>query len=106
MAPYRPNRKTKRSKKYKKLMSENTENTNNEAQPPVVNIGDLSAVLRIIDVVTERGSFKGPELSSVGALRDKIAAFVDFNTPEEVNDEETPADETTESVEATEETSE
>ena len=103
MAPYRPNRKIKRSKKYKKLMSE--ENKTEEAQAPEVNVGDLSAVLRVIDVCTERGSFKGPELSSVGLIRDKVAAFVDFHTPK-TEEKEDAAAETTTGAEATEETSE
>jgi hypothetical protein len=106
MAPYRPNRKTRRNKKYKKLMSE--ENTNNEeVQAPEINVGDLSAVLQVIDVCTERGAFKGPELSSIGLIRDKVAAFVNFHAPKtEEAEEETPAEETADGAEATEETSE
>ena len=85
MAPYRPNRKTRRNKKYKKLMSEET--NNNEVKAPEVNLGDIQACLQIIDIVTERGALKGPELSSVGVIRDRLAAFVDFNTPkDEVTD--------------------
>lgn len=113
MAPYRPNRKTRRSKKYKKLMSE--ENTNNEeVQAPEVNIGDMGAILQIIDVASTRGAFKGAELSSVGAIRDRVAAFVDFYTPKkeeaeagetEENSEEPPA-QTTEGAAVTEETAE
>ena len=105
MAPYRPNRKTRRSKKYKKLMSEENKNPE-EVQAPEINVGDLSAVLQVIDVCTERGSFKGPELSSVGAIRDRVAAFVDFHAPKKEETEETPAEETTDGAEATEETSE
>ena len=110
MAPYRPNRKTRRSKKYKKLMSE--ENTTEEVQAPEVNIGDMGAILQIIDVASTRGAFKGQELSSVGAIRDRVAAFVDFYTPKnenaegtdaEAKSEESPA-ETTEGEAATEET--
>ena len=105
MAPYRPNRKTRRSKKYKKLMSE--KNTNNEnVQTPDVNLGDMDAILRIIDVASKRGAFEGPELSSVGAIRDRVAAFVDFHAPKKEETEETPAEETTDGAEATEETSE
>lgn len=107
MAPYRPNRKNRRSKKYKKLMSE--QNTNNESvQKPDVNLGDMDAMLRIIDVASKRGAFEGAELSSVGLVRDRIAAFVDFHTPkkEEADTKETPAEETTDGAEATEETSE
>ena len=111
MAPYRPNRKTRRSKKYKKLMSEENTNTE-EVQAPEVNIGDMGAILQIIDVASTRGAFKGPELSSVGAIRDRVAAFVDFYTPKNENAEgadaeaesdESPA-ETTEGEAATEET--
>ena len=104
MAPYRPNRKIKRSKKYKKLMSE--ENKAEEAQAPEVNVGDLSAVLRVIDVCTERGSFKGPELSSVGLIRDKVAAFVDFYTPKKEENENAEEQATTEGEAVTEESAE
>lgn len=41
-----------------------------------LNINDLAAVVQIIDVVTARGAFRGDELSQVGALRDKYAAFI------------------------------
>lgn len=40
-------------------------------------LNDLSNVVRVIDIATERGAFKGPELSSVGGLRDKIVATLD-----------------------------
>jgi hypothetical protein len=107
MAPYRPNRKTRRSKKYK-LMSEEAKKQE-EVQAPEVNIGDFGAILQIIDVASTRGAFKGDELSSVGAIRDRVAAFVDFYTPKKQEDdkEETSTEEaTTEGEAATEETAE
>lgn len=61
-------------------------------QPTVsLGVGDLAGVVRIIDACSERGAFKGPELESVGALRGKIAAFVEANSPkpEEPAEEET-----------------
>ena len=91
-----------RPKKKKKNMSEET-----QIQEPGINIGDVSAAVRIIDVASGRGAFKGEELSSVGAIRDRFAAFVDFNTPkQETEVEEKTDDETTEGAEVTEETSE
>ena len=99
MSPYRPNRKTRRSKKYKKIMSED------KAQEPGLGLNDLVAIVKIIDVASERGAFKGAELSSVGAVRDKVAAFVDSQTPKEEK-EENATSETAEGAEATEETSE
>ncbi len=41
-----------------------------------LNINDLAAVVQVIDVVTSRGAFRGDELTQVGALRDKYAAFI------------------------------
>jgi len=91
--------------KKNKNMSEETQ----EAQPPEVNIGDFSGILQIIDVASTRGAFKGNELSSVGAVRDRVAAFVEFYTPkeEEKDGEEAAGDEAaTAGAEVTEETSE
>lgn len=42
-----------------------------------LNRADIEAVVQIIDVVSERGAFKGGELASVGAVRQKYAAFLD-----------------------------
>jgi hypothetical protein len=41
-----------------------------------LTINDIAAALQVIDIVTSRGAFRGDELSQVGALRDKLAAFV------------------------------
>ena len=88
-------------------MSEETQTQ--EAQAPEVNIGDFGAILQIIDVASTRGAFKGQELSSVGAVRDRVAAFVDFYSPkkeEEAGNEDAADEATTEGAEVTEETSE
>jgi hypothetical protein len=86
-----PNRPKNRSKN----MSEET-----TSQAPDININDFSAILRIIDVASTRGAFKGEELSSVGIIRDRVAAFVQYHTPKEEEETTTPG------AEATEETSE
>ena len=90
--------------KKSKNMSEETQ----EAQAPEVNIGDFGAILQIIDVASTRGAFKGAELSSVGAVRDRVAAFVDFYTPteEKAGEEDAANEATTDGAEVTEETSE
>ena len=41
-----------------------------------LTLNDIAAVVQIIDVVTARGAIRGDELSQVGALRDRYAAFV------------------------------
>ena len=100
MAPYRPNRKVKRNKK---IMSDDT--TQNE-ETPGISVGDLAVVLQLINVVTERGAFKAAELSSVGAIHDRVKAFVDFHTPKEEKTSEENTEETTEGAAATEESAE
>jgi hypothetical protein len=52
-----------------------------EVAPPVENPGlslnDITACVSIIDIVTKRGAFEGPEMADVGAVRNRLAAFVD-----------------------------
>jgi len=55
----------------------------NETPKPSLSLGDLQATINLIDVCSKRGAFHGEELSSVGALRDKIKTFLDSHTPPE-----------------------
>jgi hypothetical protein len=61
-------------------MTETIPNANSNmpegAQPAQINLVDLQNALRIIDVAAERGCFKGPELTAVGATRDRFASFL------------------------------
>jgi len=52
-----------------------------EPQIHSINLGDLNAVIRIIDVVTKRGAINGDELADVGAVRNRIQEFVTASTP-------------------------
>ena len=55
-------------------MNENTD----EAIPPTLYRSDLERMLQLIDECTRRGAFEGYEMSSVGALRDKLSLVIDF----------------------------
>jgi hypothetical protein len=55
----------------------------NMPEAPQLNIGDLVSMVKIIDACSERGAFKGNEMASVGAVRDRIAAFAEANQPVE-----------------------
>ena len=46
------------------------------AQEVGLSLQDISACVQIVDVVSERGAIKGNEMSSVGALRDKLVNFL------------------------------
>ena len=48
---------------------------------PQLTLNDLASVIRLIDVISSRGGFKGEELSEVGALRDKYLAFLQAASP-------------------------
>lgn len=48
-----------------------------------INLGDLSTVLQLIDVVSTRGGFQGNELAGVGMLRNKIETFLRQNAPQQ-----------------------
>lgn len=63
-----------------------------QTEAPQVTLVDLQNALRIIDVAAERGAFKGGELTSVGSVRDKLAAFLEATMPkEEPAEDQAPA---------------
>jgi hypothetical protein len=54
-----------------------TPNSDVQSSPTTeITLTDLKNVLVLIDLCTQRGAFRGPELSSVAALYDKINTFV------------------------------
>ena len=55
----------------------------NMPKAPQLNINDLVSIVKIIDACSERGAFKGNEMASVGAVRERIAAFAEANQPVE-----------------------
>lgn len=52
-------------------MTDNTKNNGNE-----LNIQDLVLARAIIELATERGTFKANEIASVGSLYNKLDAFL------------------------------
>ena len=42
-----------------------------------IELSDIASVIKVIDVVTKRGAFEGPEMADVGALRNRLSAFVE-----------------------------
>ena len=48
-----------------------------EEQQASVTIADLAMAVRVIDLAVERGGFRGPETSTVGTVRDRLARFVE-----------------------------
>ena len=50
------------------------ENTNDSNQ---ITIADLDTLKNIVDLASTRGAFRGAELTQVGAIYDKLTAFLD-----------------------------
>lgn len=48
---------------------------------PNIAIQDIAFLLNIVEVCSTRGAFRAEELSSVGAVYNKVKAFIDANTP-------------------------
>lgn len=76
-------------------MSEETQTVETTTEAPQLGLGDLAAIIQIIDVCSKRGAFEGSELESVGQVRGRIAAFVQANAPAKEEGEEA-AEEATE----------
>jgi len=47
------------------------------AQEVGLSLQDISACVQVIDVVSSRGAIQGNEMTSVGALRDKLVSFLE-----------------------------
>lgn len=54
----------------------NTESSEIPPTTPTLSLNDLTIMLQIIETVTKRGAWKPDELSSVGALYDRITTFI------------------------------
>lgn len=67
---------------------------NNQPQQPALTINDLHTMATIIETCSERGAFEATELSTVGAVYNKLMAFLSAQNgkkPDAQN--ETPAGE-------------
>lgn len=71
-------------------MTDNVE----QVEAPQLKLQDLAAAVQIIDACAKRGAFEGSEMEVVGAIRGRLAAFLQANAPkEEAPAEEAPAEE-------------
>ncbi len=49
-----------------------------KAVPDSISLNDLQVLLQIVDLASQRGAFRGAELTQVGAIFDKLNAFLTF----------------------------
>ena len=67
-----------------------------EVEAPQLSLHDIASTVKIIDVVSKRGAFEGGEMADVGAVRNRLVAFLEATQPAEEAEEETPEEETPE----------
>jgi len=48
-----------------------------------ITLGEISTLVQIIDVVSQRGAIQGSEMQGVGSLRNKLEAFLKQNGAEQ-----------------------
>lgn len=65
------------------------EATQETVDVPSITAGDLSTVVRIIDAGSQRGAWRGEELSVIGTLRNKLVTVLKVVAPETVIENET-----------------
>jgi len=58
-----------------------------------INLQDIDAVVRIIDTVSARGAFRGPELTAVGQVREKFAGVLQAEAQKQQAAAPAPAEE-------------
>lgn len=59
-------------------MNEETVVTSENTVPESISLQDLQVLLQIVDLASSRGAFRGPELTQVGAIFDKLNSFLSF----------------------------
>ena len=63
-----------------------------------LNAEDLQALLQIIDLASQRGAFKAPELSQIGQIFDRVAKFLESIAQSQAAANPTPTTPVTPSV--------
>ena len=67
-----------KTKKVEETMEEQTNEAQEAGVPEAISLQDLQVLLQIVDLASSRGAFRGPELTQVGAIFDKLNSFLTF----------------------------
>jgi len=71
--------KTKKVESMEQQSVETQETQESQAGvPDSISLQDLQVLLQIVDLASSRGAFRGAELTQVGAIFDKLNAFLSF----------------------------
>ena len=76
-----------------------TEATAEQEVPQSIGLGDLGVLLNIVDLASQRGAFRGAELTQVGTIFDKLNTFLTYVQEQQNAAEEAEAGESEEAPE-------
>jgi len=52
--------------------------TQPQQEPAQITVADLASLQSVLDFAAQRGAFRGADMTAIGALYDKLAAFVKY----------------------------
>ncbi len=78
------------------VANEVEEQATDQQSPPSLGLSELGTLLQIVDLATQRGAFRGNELTQVGAIYDRLNTFLSYiQEQQEANAEGADAEEET-----------
>ena len=81
---------------------ENQEQVSTEEQqvPESVSLNDLQLLANIVDLASQRGAFRGAELSQVGSVFDRLQKFLGFVAKQQEEREQAEAEASSEEAQS------
>ena len=70
------------------IMTEDTNTQETETQTTGLSINDLITLRRIVEIASERGAFRAPELTAVGQVYDRMNTWLQSVLPAEEESDE------------------
>ncbi len=50
-------------------------------EQPRLNLNDLAILVQAVDIGSQAGAYKGNDLEAIGSARNRVAGFVNVNSP-------------------------
>ena len=66
------------SKNNEPVTEETVAQEQEQTAPESISLQDLGLLAQIVDLASQRGAFRGNELTQVGAVYDKLSAFLAY----------------------------
>jgi len=93
------------AKKDKDQVQETVENqeqvsTEEQQVPESVSLNDLQLLANIVDLASQRGAFRGAELSQVGSVFDRLQKFLGFVAKQQEEREQAEAEASSEETQS------